>query len=369
MIELLGVKIPAHPWLLVLLIVLAAVAVAYLLQVVIVKLFKRATRNAGAGIEAQISRHLEIYLFPLLIVVGLILFADGAPLPPKVLRATHSLLVALAVILGTFIAGRTVLLLFRNIARRYDPLRNLKSPAEIAIKLGFGAIGAMIVLDTLGVSITPLITTLGIGSLAVAIALQDTLANLFAGLYIKAHRPLQEGDYVRLDGDGEGYVNGIGWRNTEVRMLSHNTVIVPNSKLIQSHITNYYLPDKDLAVLVEVGVDYDNDLAEVERVTCEVAKEILTTVPGGVADFDPFIRFHTFSQSSIDLTVVLRGQEFTDQFLLKHEFIKRLHRRYQQEGLTIAFPARTNYQAVRRERSPRRLASVTKTIIQREANR
>lgn len=94
-------------------------------------------------------------------------------------------------------------------------------------------------------------------------------------------------------------------------------------------------------MLVQVGVDYGSDLGHVERVTCEVAKETLHTVPGGVANFEPFIRYHTFGDSSINFTVILRAREFVDQFLLKHEFIKRLHERYEQEGLTIPFPIRT----------------------------
>ena len=126
-------------------------------------------------------------------------------------------------------------------------------------------------------------------------------------------------------------------------MLPNNMVVVPNSKIVQSNITNYCLPDKELAVLVQVGVHYDSDLAKVESVTCEVARDVLRTVPGGVPGFEPFIRFHTFNQSSIDFTVILRGREFVDNFLIKHEFIKRLQARYKKEGITIPFPIRTIY--------------------------
>ncbi|MBI2539769.1 MAG: mechanosensitive ion channel, partial [Deltaproteobacteria bacterium] len=125
--------------------------------------------------------------------------------------------------------------------------------------------------------------------------------------------------------------------------LPNNMVVVPNSKIGQSNITNYYLPDKELAVLVQVGVHYDSDLTKVEGITREVAKEVLQTVPGGVPDFEPFIRYHTFNQSSIDFTVILRCREFVDNFLIKHEFIKRLQDRYHKEGIVIPFPIRTVY--------------------------
>ncbi|MBI4463357.1 MAG: mechanosensitive ion channel family protein, partial [Acidobacteria bacterium] len=95
------------------------------------------------------------------------------------------------------------------------------------------------------------------------------------------------------------------------------------------------------AVLVNVGVSYDSDLAQVERVTVEVAREIQETVPGAVPGFEPFIRYHTFDSSSINFTVIMRASEFVNNYLMKHEFIKRLHRRYKNEGIVIPFPIRT----------------------------
>ncbi|MBI1998695.1 MAG: mechanosensitive ion channel family protein, partial [Deltaproteobacteria bacterium] len=165
--------------------------------------------------------------------------------------------------------------------------------------------------------------------------------NAFAGLHIKADRPVEVGQFVRLEGGDEGYVERIGWRSTRIKMLPNKTAVVPNSKLVQSTIVNYDLPDPEVAILVEVGVHYDSDLQKVERVTCEVAKETMQTVVGGVCGFEPFIRYHTFNQSSIDFTVILRAQRFVDGYLIKHEFIKKLHERYKGEGIVIPFPIRT----------------------------
>jgi small-conductance mechanosensitive channel len=124
-------------------------------------------------------------------------------------------------------------------------------------------------------------------------------------------------------------------------MLANNLVIVPNAKLAQAIVVNHHLPSHDLAVLVEVGVDYDSDLAHVERIVVEVGRAVMKDVPGGVPEFDPFIRYHTFGDSSINFTVILRGREFVDQYLIKHEFIKRLHARFDREGIVIPFPIRT----------------------------
>ena len=126
-------------------------------------------------------------------------------------------------------------------------------------------------------------------------------------------------------------------------MLPNNTVIVPNAKLVSSQITNFYLPETEMAVLVQVGVSYQSDLEKVERVTIDVAREVLQQVEGGVKEFEPFIRYHTFSDFSINFTVILRAKEYVHKYLITHEFIKRLHQRYQSEGIEIPFPIRTIY--------------------------
>lgn len=202
-------------------------------------------------------------------------------------------------------------------------------------------LGGLMILNALGVSITPILTALGVGGLAVALALQETLTNLFSGIYITMARQVRVGDYIKLDSGEEGYVADIAWRSTRIRNLPNNWIVVPNTKLAQAIVTNFDLPSPDMAVLVEVGVGYRSDLAKVERVTSEVGKEVMRDVAGGVPEFDPFIRFHTFAESSVNFTVILRGKTFVDQYLVKHEFIKRLHARYQKEGIVIPFPIRT----------------------------
>ncbi len=202
-------------------------------------------------------------------------------------------------------------------------------------------LGILVIFQTLGINITPVVTALGIGGLAVALALQDTLANLFAGLHILAVKQINPGDYVKLESAEEGYITDIGWRNTTIRMLRNNLIIVPNTKIASSIITNYFLPEKQMSVLIEVGVSYDSDLEKVERVTIEVARNIMREISGGVTEFEPFIRYHTFDDFSINFSVILRSSEFVDQYLIKHEFIKKLHERYQQEGIEIPFPIRT----------------------------
>lgn len=212
------------------------------------------------------------------------------------------------------------------------------------IRLLILLIGIFIILQNLGISITPLVTALGIGGLAVALALQDTLSNLFAGFHIIASKQVRPGDYVKLDTGDEGYVTDVNWRNTVITPLpANNIIIIPNSKFASAIITNYNLPEKKIWVPVQVGVSYNSDLEKVEKITLEVAKETVKEVAGGVLDFEPLIRYHTFGESSILFTVRMLVDEFSSQFPVKHEFIKRLHKRYKEEGIEIPFPTRTIY--------------------------
>ncbi|QQR85924.1 MAG: mechanosensitive ion channel family protein [Flavobacteriales bacterium] len=202
-------------------------------------------------------------------------------------------------------------------------------------------IGGLVILHDLGISITPIVTALGVGGLAVALALQGTLANLFAGLQLLASRQLRVGDFVKLGSGDEGFVTDITWRNTTIRALPNHLVVVPNVKLADSILLNYDQPDPEVAVLVQVGVSYDSDLEKVESATVGAAREVMRDLQPGIKDFDPFVRFHTFGPSSIDMSVIMRAVQYTDRYELMHAFIKKLQQRYRSEGITIPFPIRT----------------------------
>ena len=203
------------------------------------------------------------------------------------------------------------------------------------------AMGILVVLQYYGISIAPILTALGVGGMAVALSLQETLANLFSGLHLILSKQLRLGDYIRLSTGEEGRVTDITWRfTTIVPSGDSNMVVIPNQKIASSNITNYSMPRRDIAIKIPVGVAYDSDLDKVERVTLEVARTVIEQVDEGV-QIPPVVRFHTFGESSIDFNVVMHSSRFDHQFLLKHEFIKALTRRYREEGIDIPYPIRT----------------------------
>ncbi len=199
-------------------------------------------------------------------------------------------------------------------------------------------IGFLLVLATLQINITPGLTALGVAGLAVSLALQATLTDLISGMLLLGTRQLEVGNYIKLSSGEEGYITDINWRTTTIRQLGDNQIIVPNSKMTQSSVTNFHTPQPNTSVSVPVGVSYGSELERVERVTLEVAREVMRSVKGGVTDFEPLIRYQNLGEYSIQFTIILQGQEYTDQYLIKSEFIKRLYTRYRLEDIRFPFP-------------------------------
>lgn len=278
------------------------------------------------------------------IAIGLYIGVAVSELPERYVfylsKVIHVIIILSITIATANLAGK--------IFRDYIQSSNLPIPttglAYGILKGTILVIGFLIILSLLGISIAPLITALGVGGLAVALALQDTLANLFAGIHILVEKSLRVGDFIKLETGQEGYIEDITWRTTRIRMLQNNMVVIPNSKLAQSIVTNYYLPEKRMSLLIPVGVSYSSEPEKVERILIEEAKRAVGEVPGLLSEPEPFVRFIPgFGESSLDFTLICQVQEFVDQYLAQHELKKRIFKRFKEEGIEIPFPHRTVY--------------------------
>ncbi len=298
-------------------------------------------RDERSRIADVVRAGLAKVVLPWTVAAGTYAAAIALPLRPNFQEMTSTILLALVILTGTLAVARITAGLVGFYAARHQRLPGATSIFANIAKVTVLAVGALVTLQTMGVSVGPILTALGVGGLAVALALQDTLANLFAGLHVIGSRKVVPGDYVVLDSAEEGYVEDINWRNTTLRNLRNNMIVVPNARLASAILTNYYQPAAEMALLVPIGVSYDSDLSTVEQVTIEVGREVMKEVPGGVVDHEPIIRYHTFDDSSIDFNVILKVKEHTDQYLIRHEFVKRVHERYRKTGIVIPFPIQT----------------------------
>ncbi len=328
-------------------IILGTIALGWILGIIIEKYvisrIRKMSRATKTRIDDIIVKSIH-NLIPLWLILALIAFVLSlTSLKPHIVSYINKVILVIFMYSGVVVAARMAAEFVREYMRSFE---DVLPPSTLLInvtKIAVYVVGILMILHTLGISIAPILTALGVTSLAVALALQDTLSNLFAGLQIIVARQLRPGDYIRLEDGLEGYIEDITWRNTIIRALSNNLIIIPNSKLAQSTIINHYKPDTELNFPVEVGVSYDTDLKKAEEVAIEEAKKLLREVEGGVPDFEPFVRFYQFGDSSINMKVFLRAKEYVYQFRLKHEFIKRLKERFDKEGIEIPFPIRTVY--------------------------
>ncbi|WP_067457516.1 mechanosensitive ion channel family protein [Actinomadura macra] len=320
-------------------VMVAALAVAVVLRLLTGRLFRRAgdTRWAWDDLAARLVRDLAV---PVAVLGGAWISAKVLHLPRGSLDVTAKVLTAATIFVVSLALARLIAGAVASVAMmRQGVAANVTIFANITRVVVIG-IGLLVMLQSLGVSITPLLGALGVGGLAVALALQDTLANLFAGVHVLASKTIEPGDYIKLSSGQEGYVVDINWRNTSIRTLSDNIEVIPNARFSDTILTNFHRPAQDMSLLLQAKAPYEADLERVEKLAVEVGEGVMADVQGGVKDAEVLVRFHTFGESSVDFTVILRTSEFGDQFRIKHEFVKRLHRAFREAGIEIPYPRR-----------------------------
>ncbi|MFA1551810.1 mechanosensitive ion channel family protein [Actinomadura chokoriensis] len=331
-------------------VMVAALAIAVLLRLLTGRLFKRAgdTRWAWDDMAARLIRDLAM---PLAVLLGLWSAAKVLQLPGGTLDVIARVLTAVTILVISLAMARLIAASVTSIALlRQGVAANVTIFANITRVVVLG-IGVLVMLQSIGVSITPLLGALGVGGLAVALALQDTLANLFAGVHVLASKTIEPGDYIKLATGQEGYVVDINWRNTSIRTLSDNIEVIPNQRFSDTILTNYHRPAQDMSVMVYAKVPYEVDLDEMEELLTRVGHDVMKDVQGGVEEANVLVRYDDFNDSSVGFHVILRSSEFGDQFVIKHEFLKRLHRTLREEGVAPPYwqhrvvvdePGRTN---------------------------
>ena len=216
----------------------------------------------------------------------------------------------------------------------------LLPPIRRVLPLTIYFVGALVALDNLDISISPLLAGLGIGGLAVALAVQPTLSNFFAGTYLVTEGELKEGDFIELESGPSGYIAGVGWRSTKIRSRYNNLIIVPNSHMASSVVTNYSSPSPAMNVIVTCGVSYDADLERVENLVMQVAQQVIDESPDAVKENPPYFGFSEFGDSNIDFWVFLQARDRWGTFTVTNDLIKRIHARFKEEDIEINYPMR-----------------------------
>jgi len=304
----------------------------------------RIVRAWAAGTESNlvdiVVESLPIILWSL--ILGLHLATQNSEIPKIYLKYIPKTLAVLWILSLTVALSRLV----GNVVRYYGGrVMGAHSVTSITRKLAQIAVvltGLAWLLRVFNFSLTPVLTTLGVGGLAVALGLQDTLANLFAGFYVSISGLLRIGDYIKLNTGEEGYITDINWRATTMRGSTNNMVIIPNNKLGQAIYTNYNLPDQRIGMSVSFSVGYDSDIDRVQGILLAESLAAVGSVPGLLGEPEPYVLFNPGpGQSALVFQVNFSVDGFGIQSVTQSELRKRLFKRLKSEGVTMPFPTQT----------------------------
>lgn len=316
------------------------------------------TQKLARHVKASESELMEIFFramkgvpISLCMVIGLYWCVTTSELPAGLEKIFSYILFTMIIFSITQVCERT---LSGFIRMKFSETSDITQSTllDTIFRIAIYASGALIIMDYVGISIAPVMATLGLGSMAIGLGLKETLENIFSGLQILISKQFRVNDYIRLSTGDEGRVIDINWRYITVMPPSKsNVVVIPNKVIASSVTTNFSQPRDDIVLTVPIGVGYESDLEHVENVTVEVARELQIRIDGYKPMFDaqgndtnplaPVVRYQKFNDSSIDFNAVLHVQTFTNQYILKHEFIKAITKRYREEGINIPFPIRT----------------------------
>ena len=312
----------------------AVYLVGYTLRLVFgARLARLAARTPGRWDDellTEVKRRIPLWS----LLLGLHLSLARWGLPPSADRLADQLLSASGVASVTFLAATV----FSRAALDYGARESvpISGLTQNLVRIAVTILGALVIVRSFGYDITGMLTVLGVGGLTVALALQEPLSNLFAGLFVSIAGQVRVGDYVRLDSGAEGYVADLNWRSTLLRQGGDNIIEVPNSKLAQAIVTNFSQPGPETAATVECTVNHDSDLATVEQAAVDAASSVLRDVPGVVSGKPPAVVFSALTDVGVVMAVTLRVRSFADRAPVRHELIKRLHQRLSDLGVTLA---------------------------------
>lgn len=325
-----------------------SVALAYMALWALIAVIVRSVlrRSLGAVAAARRTEWSEVLAGslprPAGIAVFLVAMAAGLralPLERFHLAQAHKLIAVALALLGVGALIRVALRAIEAFGRSNPELRSSAGIGKaVTWVVGLG-ISAVLVSDALGISLAPALTALGVGSLAVALALQDTLSNFFAGLYLVVDKPVRPGDFIRVDPTYEGYVESIGWRSTHLRTLSSNLVIIPNATLSKAIITNYTLPTPHVASSIRIDVAQDADLDRVEDALVDEARRA-ADIPAIAEAPAPSVALSPgFVDGVAAFSIYFHVRTFGDQGTVQHALRKRVAARFRKDGIKLASAA------------------------------
>lgn len=317
---------------------LAARFLSFLFGRVIARAAKRSVTTFDDRLLSAIKRPVTYALF----LIGCYVAAHRSPLPRAWARRLDELLFVLGVLLISLALIRTWAIFIEWYTTQSTAAQAGKVGTQFApllSKLGRAILILLCVitiLQQLGVNVASLVVSLGVGSLAVGLAAQETLANLFAGFTLTLDRPFSVGDRIQLTTGEVGDVEVIGMRSTRIRTPDETVVIIPNSVLVKDRLVNLSRPTRQLVVRIDASVAYGTDLVLAKQVLAEAARST-AYASGGM---EPVVILTQLGESGVTLRIVLTARDYNEAHLARSEVLEAIYRRFAQLGIEVPIPVR-----------------------------
>ena len=325
-----------HPALRELLVSLALLAAAYVAARVASFLIGLAIARSAArgGIDQRLLSALKRPITYALFLFGAWAAVNRMPVSARVDALVDGVIFAFGVLLVTLALARAYSILLdwyaarahpdaaaTELAREFNPLFSKVGKVFIAL------VALSMLLQHFGVNVASLVVSLGVGSLAVGLAAQDTLSNMFAGFAILLDRPFRVGDRIQLATGEVGDVQSIGMRATLIKTAEETLVIVPNSLLVKERLVNLSRPTRHIVTRVEVGVAFGSDLRKVKQVLADAVGRS----PRVDHEREPVVLVTRLHESAVNFVVMFWARDYAEQGLARTEVYEAVH-----DGLTAA---------------------------------
>ena len=323
--------------------ILASVIAAKIIHFLIERYLLKLAEKTHSKLDDKFVQIIKKPIYYLIILLGVYMAVGYVLVTPASDPIKNLVSVVGIVILGWFV-GRLSDLLIKEFGGSITNLADTTGGGEAlpflsrVVKIVIYIVTFSMVLDKLGYSIAPVITSLGLVGFAVGFAAKDTISNVLAGFFILIDRPFKIGDRVRI-GSTCGDVVDIGLRTTKIETLDHQIDLVPNSSIVSSSVTNYSLPDIKEKLILQFGVSYNSNVEKVKKVLCEVAKK----TPHVLLDPPPETFFSEFGDSSLNIKLVAWIDDLRAESMVKDRFNSEVLKRFREEGIELPFPVRTVY--------------------------
>jgi MscS family membrane protein len=322
----------------------AAIVLSEAARYFVANVAPKLVKSTGSSLDDEVLGAVKGPVQVLILTVGLYLSLKTLDdLPPGVISALDTGAIIVVILVAAYFAGNVIGAVLRWYARDVAPhtgsdlddnllpfLRRLLTAVVYALAL-------LLILGRLGIEITALVASLGVAGIAVALAAQETLSNVFGAFAIMTDRPYKVGDRLLIPGVGQGDVIDVGLRSTRVQTLSRTVVVIPNSQMAGAEIVNLSMPDARLRLQIKVGIGYRSDVNR----ACAIMEEVAAASPLVAPDPKPSAYVSALGDFAVEITMLVWAADYRQELDVPDQIYKEVLRRFREESIEIPYPVMT----------------------------